>query len=140
MGTLGSRTGPRPSSNAELADRLARWLYMNTTTSQKAAAVAGPLLVQALDNIGVLDMAGPVALPDSVPTPEGFTEAHAVMDDFRALDRAASVLARHRLVGMAEDVRTLASLYRDAHNAWAAGQRAAARQRMGLPPTEGGEG
>jgi hypothetical protein len=123
-------TGPRPHSKAELADRVASWLYMNTTTSKGAAAVAGPQLVQALDNIGVLDMAGPVALPDSIAVPISRDEAQACITHYRALDDASRVCMQHRLVAVSQLLATLAGLYRDAHNAWAADMQAAARQRM----------
>ncbi len=127
-------------TQAGLADALANWLYLNAVGGKAASALAAGRLVAMLDGMGILDLAATKALPDSVTVPTTHAEAQACVNEYRALDAAAKVAMRHRLVATSQQLGQLASLYRDAHNQWAADVQAAARQRMGLPPRqEGGE-
>jgi hypothetical protein len=118
---------------------LASWLYLNAVGGKTAMALTAGRLVSMLDGMGVLDLAATKALPDSVPVPTSHAEANACFAHYRALDAGSRITMQHRLVATSEQLGALASLYRDAHNQWAADERAAARQRMGLPSVEGGD-
>jgi len=131
-------TAPKGATREGLADMLATWLYLNGTVSKTYSAQAAGRLVVLLDGMGILDLAATKALPDSIAVPTSHAEANACLAHYRALDASSRIVMQHRLVAVSQQLGQLASLYRDAHNTWAANERAAARQRMGLPPQEGG--